>query len=230
MTSKADERVRDEFNRWAEAGRGAEMETHHRPITDPMLRLMDLQPSDTVLDVGCGTGWLARQIAAQLPEGRVAGIDVSDEMIKLAQRSSTGLESVTFLLGAADNIPWPDSSFTKVISVESAYYWDDPSRAIRETFRILRPGGSAWILINFYRDNPHCHQWVDELTVPVKLLAADEWARLLRDAGFQQVAHHRIPDRSPTPEVYGGHWFRDREQLQKFKEEGALLVYGVREA
>jgi ubiquinone/menaquinone biosynthesis C-methylase UbiE len=220
--------VREEFNRWAEAGRGSEMEQHHRPITDPMLALMDLRPADAVLDVGCGTGWLVRQIAGQFPEGRVAGMDVSDEMVKQARRSSDRVDNVTFLLGTAENIPWEDASFTKVISVESAYYWDNPDRGVRESYRVLRAGGSAWILINFYRDNPHCHQWLDELTVPVKLLAAEEWAQLFRDAGFRGVAHRRIPDRSATPEVYVGHWFRDREQLQKFKEEGALLVYGVK--
>jgi arsenite methyltransferase len=223
-----EQQVREEFNRWAEAGRGTEMEKQHRPITDPTLELMNLRPSDTVLDVGSGTGWLARQIAMKVPEGRVVGIDISDEMIKQARRSSDGLDNLTFLPGGVDLIPWEDGFFTRVVSVESAYYWPDPAQGVREIFRVLRQGGSAWILINFYRDNPHSHQWVDELTVPVKLLAADEWAALFRDAGFSEAAHRRIPDRSPTPEIYAGRWFRDAEQLRKFKEEGALLVYGVK--
>ncbi len=229
MTRGAGEQqIRDEFNRWAEAGRGAEMEEHHRPITDPTLELMNLQPADIVLDLGCGTGWLSRQIARYVLEGHVVGVDVSEEMIKQAQDSSAGISNVTFLPGSADSIPCEDCFFTKVISVESAYYWTDPARGIREIFRVLRQSGSAWILINFYRDNPHSHQWVDELPVAVKLLAADEWADLFRQSGFARVAHRRIPDRSPTPDVYTGRWFRDAQQLRTFKEEGALLVYGIR--
>jgi ubiquinone/menaquinone biosynthesis C-methylase UbiE len=228
MTSDGSEQVREEFNRWAKAGRGVEMEEHHHPITDPTLALMDLRVSDLVLDIGCGTGWLSRQIAARVPEGRVVGIDVSNEMIEQAQRSSAGIGNLTFLEGTADHIPCADAFFTKVVSVESAYYWPDPAQGIGEIFRALRPGGSAWILINFYRDNPHCHQWAAELAVPVQLLAANEWAQLFRDAGFAHAAHRRIPDRSPTPDVYNGRWFRDAEQMRKFKEEGALLVYGTK--
>ncbi|HMD30330.1 MAG TPA: hypothetical protein VKG84_00380, partial [Candidatus Acidoferrales bacterium] len=54
------DQLRDEFNRWAEAGRGEGMEEDHLPITLPVLDLMRLQPMDSVLDVGCGAGWLLR--------------------------------------------------------------------------------------------------------------------------------------------------------------------------
>jgi len=42
------------------------------------------------------------------------------------------------------------------------------------------------------------------------------------------VSHRRIPDRSPSPEVYTGRWFRDAEQMRRFKAEGALLVTGTK--
>ncbi|HEX4544576.1 MAG TPA: hypothetical protein VH114_15525, partial [Candidatus Acidoferrum sp.] len=61
------------------------------------------------------------------------------------------------------------------------------------------------------------------------LLSTDEWAAHLRDAGFRDVAHERIVDPSPTPEVYTGRWFRDAAQLRAFKAEGALLVRGVKQ-
>jgi ubiquinone/menaquinone biosynthesis C-methylase UbiE len=220
--------LRKEFNRWAEDGRAEEMESHHRPITDPMLELMQLRPGERVLDVGCGSGWFCRQIASLVPQGSVAGVDVSDEMVRRAERATSGNPRVTFATGTAEKLPAPDGAFTRVVSVESAYYWSDPARGLREIFRVLASGGSAWVLINYYRDNPHCHQWGAHYTIPAHLLWAEEWAEYFRRAGFVVVAHRRIPDRSPTPDVYSGRWFRDVEQLRQFKAEGALLITGTK--
>ena len=227
---QAVQQLQQEFNRWAEAGRGEEMEESHLPIVLPTLALMELQPVDTVLDVGCGSGWLARRIAERLLHGRVVGLDISDEMVRRAQQASDGFSNLTFVEGSADRIPWSDNSFSRVISVESAYYWPDPARGLREILRVLAKGGSAWILINYYRDNPHCHQWGTHYNIPSHLLAAAEWADLFRRAGFTEVAFRRIPDDSPTPETYTGRWFRDAEQLRQFKQEGALLIHGTKPA
>ena len=220
--------LRDEFNRWAEAGRGEGMAEDHLPVTLPVLDRMGLIPADSVLDVGCGAGWLLRLLAEQVTEGRVVGMDVSDEMIRHARHNCADLPQVMAVPGSVDEIPWEDAFFTKAISVESAYYWPSPAAGLREVFRVLRPGGSAWILINYYRDNPHCHQWGGLLTIPTHLLSGKEWAELFRAAGFAQVEHRRVPDPTPAPAEYTGRWFRDSEQLAAFRREGALLVSGVR--
>jgi len=204
------------------------MEEDHLPITLPVLDLMRTEPTDNVLDVGCGAGWLSRRLSELVPEGRVVGMDISDEMVRRARRSGVELDNTMFVVGGVDQIPWDANFFTRAISVESAYYWPDPARGIKEIFRVLREGGSAWILIHYYRDNPHCHQWGEKLQVPTKLLSAEEWASLFRDAGFSEVAHRRILDPTPTPEVYTGRWFRDSAQLRAFKAQGALLVHGAK--
>ncbi len=222
------EQLREEFNRWAEAGRGEDMAREHRRIAEQTLELMKLRPTDNVLDIGCGAGWLARMLAERVPEGRIVGTDVSDQMIQRARRNNADLENAMFIVGNAEEIPWEQNFFDKVISVESAYYWPEPVAGLREIIRVLREGGSAWILINYYRDNPHCHQWGPLLAVPTHLLSAAEWAGLFRDAGFVEVAHRRIPDDTPVPEVYTGRWFRDAAQLRAFREEGALLIYGTK--
>jgi ubiquinone/menaquinone biosynthesis C-methylase UbiE len=226
--NSTDLQLQKEFNRWAERGLGEEMENHHRPITDPMLQMMQLRSDERVLDVGCGSGWLCRQIAELVCGGSVMGIDVSDEMVRRAERASTGIPHVSFRLGTAEKIPCQDGFFTRVVSVESAYYWSHPAMGLGEIFRVLAPGGSAWILINYYRDNPHCHQWGAHYTIPTQLLWADEWAEVFRRARFVNVAHCRIPDNSPTPDVYEGRWFRDGEQVRRFKQEGALLLQGMK--
>ena len=225
-----EEKLRLEFNRWAEAGRGEEMEKDHRRIAEQTLELMRIAPEDNLLDVGCGAGWLARILAAEAPQGRVVGMDISDEMVRRARKICADLDNVMIVVGGVDDIPWDAGFFTKVISVESAYYWPDPAQGMREIFRVLRGGGSAWILINYYRDNPHCHQWGQHYAIPAHLLWAEEWADFFRQAGFGDVAHRRIADDTPSPEVYTGRWFRDAAQLRAFKQEGALLVHGAKRA
>jgi SAM-dependent methyltransferase len=202
------------------------MEQDHLPIVLPVLDRMRLAPDDNVLDIGCGAGWLARLIAEQAPEGRVVGIDVSDEMIRRARRNHAGLENTMFVVGEAEEIPWDANFFTHAISVEAAYYWPDPRAALNEIRRVLRERGRAWLLINYYRENVHAHQWRDILNIPLHLLSAAEWAGLFANAGFSDVEYARIPDPTPAPEKYEGRWFRDAAQLRAFREEGALLIRG----
>jgi SAM-dependent methyltransferase len=222
------DRLREEFNRWAETGRGEAMEQDHLPIVLPVLDRMRIAPAGNILDLGCGAGWLAPLLAEQVPEGRVVGMDVSDEMIRRARRNYADLDSVLFVVGEAEEIPWDANFFDRVISVESAYYWPDPQRALREIFRVLAEGGSAWVLVNYYRENAHAHQWAEVLTVPVHLFSSEEWAAMFRDAGLVDVAHTRIPDPTPAPATYTGRWFRDAAQLRAFREQGALLVHGTK--
>ena len=222
------ETLREEFNRWAEAGRGEGMEEDHWPITRPALEIMRIARDENILDVGCGAGWLSRALARGVPEGRVVGMDISDEMIRRARAASVGLENLVFIVGQVAEIPWEANFFSRAISVESAYYWPDPAQGLREIHRALRDGGSAWIIINYYRDNPYCHQWGKILTIPTQLLSADEWAGVFREAGFTRVEHQRIPDPTATPETYTGRWFKDAKELAEFRRIGALLVRGTK--
>jgi SAM-dependent methyltransferase len=220
--------LRQEFNRWAEAGRGEGMEQDHLPIALPVLDRMCLGPEDNVLDLGCGAGWLARLVAEQVPEGRVVGVDISDEMIRRARRNNVDVENAMFVVGEAGEIPWDANFFTHAISVEAAYYWPDPRAALREVHRVLRERGSAWLLLNYYRENVHAHQWGGILSIPAHLLSAAEWAAFFSEAGFSSVKHERIPDPTPVPDRYEGRWFRDAAQLRAFRQEGALLISGTK--
>jgi ubiquinone/menaquinone biosynthesis C-methylase UbiE len=222
------EALREEFNRWAEAGRGEEMEESHLPIVLPVLDRMNLAPDENVLDVGCGAGWLVRMLAERVPEGRVVGMDISDEMVRRARKKYVTLENTMFVVGGVEEIPWDANFFTHAISVESAYYWPDPARGLHEIHRVLREGGSAWILINYYRENLDCHQWAEQFVTPTHLLSAGEWETLFREAGFSRIGHRQIPDPTPVPESYTGRWFRDAAQFRAFRRAGALLVYGTK--
>jgi arsenite methyltransferase len=224
LPSQADRKLQQEFNQWASAGRGDEMEDHHSDITDQTLALMNLQPNDRVLDLGCGTGWASRRLARVAAE--VVGVDVADEMLRRAERASSGFGNIRYLWGSAEKIPAADNYFTKVLSVESFYYYANQGNALDDLRRVLAPGGKLFILINLYKDNHYSLRWVSELKVPVQALSEKEYLELLRQHGFTKVRAERIPDRSPSPDVYSGKWFKNADELKDFKRIGALLLIG----
>ncbi len=243
--TNTDEHMRREFNEWAQAGRGEEMENHHISITQQTLALMKLKPGQRVLDLGCGAGWASRLLAqmvgggentgpgspgrpgsAEWGGGQVVGLDVSDEMIRRARATSTGFDNVLFVVGSAQQIPWQDGFFDKVLSVESFYYYGDQGGALDEVSRVMAPGGELYILINLYKDNHYSLRWVEELNVPVQVKSEQEYLGLFRKHGFEEVHAERIPDLSPTPEDYSGKWFKNAAELKEFKRIGALLLVG----
>ena len=224
-----DEKLRAEFNSWAEAGRGEEMERHHLDIAEKTIRLMDLRPGERVLDLSCGTGWCTRLIARMVeggPQGfgQVVGIDISDEMIRHAREQSTDFENALYVWGSAQQIPWEENYFDKAISIEAFYYYPDQERVLAELFRVLAPRGRFFILINLYKDNPYSLRWVNELKVPVHARSEAEYVEMLEAHGFEDVQAVRIPDDTPTPEQYSGKWFANAKELRDFKRIGALLL------
>ena len=198
-----DDKLQHEFNRWAAAGEGAKMEQHHLDITEKTIRLMNLHPGERVLDLGCGSGWATRMLARLVgdgPEGfgQVVGLDVSDEMVRQARESSKDFENILYVWGSAQQIPWEENFFDKVLSVESFYYYPDQDRALME--------------------------WVDKLKVPVQVRSAAEYVELLKKHAFEDVEARRIPDDTPTPDDYKTKSFNSLDDLRAFKREGALLL------
>ncbi|HEV2112632.1 MAG TPA: class I SAM-dependent methyltransferase, partial [Terriglobales bacterium] len=221
-------KLKTEFNRWAEDGRGEEMERHHIPITAPVLGMMDLQPGDHVLDLGCGAGWATRLLAARVPKGAVVGVDISDEMVRRAGQASREFGNISYRVGSAEKIPADENAFDKVLSVESFYYYADQGRALDELFRVMAPGGRFFILINLYSDNPYSLRWAGTLQVPVHALSEKQYIELISWRGFHNVEARRIPDDSPTPEEYSGKWFKNAAELREFKRIGALLLMATK--
>ncbi|MFZ3211235.1 MAG: methyltransferase domain-containing protein [Terriglobales bacterium] len=228
-----DEILQHEFNRWAEEGRGEQMEQHHLDITEATLRLMDIKPGERVLDLGCGAGWATRILARLVSEGprgfgQIVGLDISDEMIRHARAASRDFDNIMYVWGSAEKIPWEENYFDRVLSVESFYYYPDPDRALNELFRVMAPRGRLFILINLYKDNPYSLQWVDKLKVPVQVRSEAQYIGLLKAHAFEDVKARRILDPTPTPDDYAGQSFKSAEDLRQFKRIGALLLMGTK--
>jgi SAM-dependent methyltransferase len=219
-----DEHLRLEFNDWARAGRGEGMEKGHRPVGEQAIRRMNLTDNARVLDVGCGSGWATRLIAETAVNGRVVGIDISDEMIAVAQSSSAGFPNIDFKVASAESLPFADAEFTHVFSMESLYYYSDLSTALKEIHRVLVNGGTFVTVVDLYLENEPSHQWVPALNVPVQLLGVADYRALLDSAGFINVTDERLFDPTPVPENYSGGSFRTRDDYLLYKENGSLML------
>ena len=104
-----------------------------------------VKSSDRVLDVGCGTGVLARTLAARLsPGGAVVGLDVNPGMLSVAARVAPSIE---WRQGAAEQIPYEDASFNAVVSQFGLMFFSDRSAALREMVRVLTPGGHLAVAV-----------------------------------------------------------------------------------
>lgn len=106
--------------------------------------LAQLNPGETVLDLGSGGGidvlLSARRVG---PSGKAYGLDMTDEMLALAweNQRKAGVENVEFLKGEIENIPLPDNSVDVIISNCVINLSGDKDRVLREAFRVLKPGG-----------------------------------------------------------------------------------------
>ena len=156
--------------------------------------LIDLQPGQTVLDLGSGGGidvlLSARRVG---PQGKVYGLDMTDEMLALARdnQRKAGATNVEFLKGDIEHIPLPDNSVDVVISNCVINLSSDKPRVLREAFRVLKPGGRFAVSDVVVRGEvPDAIRRSVELWVGcvAGALEEGEYRRFLGDAGFSDVS------------------------------------------
>lgn len=161
-----------------------------RQLRERLLELSGLRPGESVLDVGCGTGTLA--ILAQETVGRsgtVCGVDASAEMLARARSkaSRAGVE-VRFEQGAAQALPFPDSSFDLVLGTMMLHHL---GRAARREFaaelrRVARPGGRA-LLVDFAGTEAKRRGFAGHFRHRHGHVEPAEVAGLLEGAGFELI-------------------------------------------
>ncbi len=190
-------RVVDQFHRprgfsgrlagWVMANRSSNRRRNAWVIT-----LLDVAPTDRVLEIGFGPGIAIREAAARATEGLVCGVDHSEVMLRQARRRNAGAiraGRVDLRLATADRLPNFDAQFDKVLAVNSMGFWDDPVACLRAVRSLLRPGGR--IAIASQPRSPGA-------TTETSRQAGEDMATCLVEARFSDMQIETLPLKPPV--------------------------------
>lgn len=164
------------------------------------LDAMDIDSSDTVLDMGCGTGVAARTVARRARfSGRVTGIDLSPYLVEAAKRlaEEEGLDArVEFRSGDTRDLDLPDGSFDAVVAHTLVSHVREPISVLEEAGRVVKPGGLISVFdgdyasMTFALDDPVRSKEYDEALISAVVTSPRvmrRMPRLIRQAGLEMV-------------------------------------------
>lgn len=160
-------------------------------MRDETVGLLDIDPEDRVLDVGCGTGFGTEALARE--SNHVHGLDQSPHQLSHAFEKFGRRGPVRFYLGDAERLPFADNSFDVVWSSGSIEYWPNPVTALRELRRVGKPGGQVLVVGPDYPRNIIFQKLADAIMLFYDEAEAD---RMFAEAGFDSFEHH-IQQASP---------------------------------
>jgi len=179
-----------------------------------VLRALDLAAGEHVLDIGCGPGLLAYDIAAAVGSaGRVCGIDMSAAMVAMSARRRAEQPWAEFQTADASLLPYPDDSFDAAVSAQVYEFLPNIPAALAELHRVLRPGGRALILDTDYGS---------------LVLHTEHPARMARvlSAWDQHFAHANLPRTLSRQLRDAGFRLRERTAIPMFNPEFEDNTYG----
>ena len=116
-------------------------------VNDELMNVFHPVSGEHLLEIGCGTGVLCRQMApAVTPKGKVAGFDISLEFVSIASTRSNFSDTVQWGVSQAETLPFPESIFDGVLAARLLLHVPNPQIVLDEFLRIVRPGGRAVVV------------------------------------------------------------------------------------
>ncbi len=186
------------------------------PFVEEVLDAAQLQPGASVLDLACGTGFVARGAAARVgPAGRVVGVDVNAAMLAVAARAEpTGGATVEWYQASADDLPLPVVSFDAVVCQQGMQFFPDLDRAMAEVVRVCRDG--APVVATVWSDLELSPYFLAQFHAVETLLGPEEAATFISAvsagqrveqafgaAGLRDVARRQVVARVQLPPLEG---------------------------
>jgi len=159
----------------------------HKEFYKNALKAINPKKDDKYLEIGFGSGIFINKYMSQV--SRIAGIDHSEDMVKLASdinRKLVESGKAEFRQGYASSLPWADNEFTVVAAIEVFFFLNETEKTLKEIFRILKPGGRLVIEMAFNKDDGVDHKkHIKKMNL--KLYSGEEMKKLLKKAGFDDI-------------------------------------------
>lgn len=167
------------------------MNKNHYEVTGWGLQMVHIEDDSQVIDLGCGGGKTVQRLAIHTPEGKVFGLDYSEDCVDWANElNHEAVEEgrVVIIRGDVDKTPFDDGNFDVATAVETIYFWPDMVQSFREVFRILKSGGQFLIINEAYSDGKgqeknEVYKNVGKMVIP----SPGELKAWLIEAGFKDV-------------------------------------------
>lgn len=128
------------------------MNRQNRPLYEETIRLLTLSNTDSVLDIGCGNGYVLNMLTSQY-NSMFTGIDPSESIIEEASRrcyKSIKTGQTTLLCQKVNSMSFDDNTFSKAYTINTVYFWEDLNNTMSEIRRVLKPDG---LFINTFYSN-----------------------------------------------------------------------------
>jgi SAM-dependent methyltransferase len=175
------------------------MNIRHYPLTNWGLSYLSIGKRDTVLDVGCGGGGAVHKFARIATDGKVYGIDFSNESVmvsRMTNRRFVPMGRVEIQQSSVSCLPFSDSRFDLVTAVNTHNYWPDLVTDLQETLRVLKPDGKLIIIGSVYEGGKYDkrNQKYAEL-IEIAFPSIEELRELFLRAGYTEVQMFEKYDR-----------------------------------
>jgi ubiquinone/menaquinone biosynthesis C-methylase UbiE len=151
------------------------------------LGLLDIHPTDKVLEVGFGPGLAIQKAATIAVQGWVAGVDFSETMVQLARKRNApaiAVGRVDLQCGSLTALPYAADTFDKAFAVNVMYYLPEPLASLKELWRVMKPGGRIALFLVAKEDL--AKRFIARTGV-LTLYSGEEVAQLLAQAGFRRA-------------------------------------------
>ncbi|KYK34536.1 MAG: hypothetical protein AYK22_05255 [Thermoplasmatales archaeon SG8-52-3] len=159
----------------------------HKEFYKNAIKAINPKKDDKYLEIGFGSGIFIKKHMTHV--SKIAGIDHSEDMVKLASKINRKLvESgkAEFKQGNTLSLPWSDNEFTVVAAIEVFFFLNEPEKALKEILRVLKPGGRLIIEMAFNKDDGVDHKKHIK-KMDLKLYSGEEMKKLLKEAGFNDI-------------------------------------------
>ena len=173
------------------------------------LALVDFLGTERVLDVGCGSGRITAEIARRVPDGEIAGVDASSDMVGFAEKAAaeSGIKNLRYAVRDARRLGF-EQEFDAAVSFNALHWVPEQETALRSLHAALRPGGWAQLrlvpkgecksLEDVLEETGHTQRWAryfQKHADPYLHLTADEYCRLAERCGFK-IQRVKVSDKA----------------------------------